>query len=140
MGNDTGIIYNNELDDFSFVDQLSENGSSTANLIGRGKRPVSSQSPLIVVDRHGTVRLILGASGSKKILSSVAQVALLNLLFKRNIKEAIDQARLHHHLHPNEILFEQSFDQVSSSLSLSLSPMARRRLSLVLSSRTSFGI
>ena len=128
MGKDTGIIYNNELDDFSFVDELSESGSSTTNLIGRGKRPVSSQSPLIVVDRQGKARLILGASGSKKILSSVAQVTLLNLLFKRNIKEAIDQARLHHHLHPNELLFEQSFDQVCPSLSLSI---ACRSLSLV---------
>ena len=48
-----------------------------------------------------------------KILTSVAQVSLLNILFNKNIKQSIDQPRIHHHLYPNEIIYEQTFNQVS---------------------------
>ncbi|CAF2748616.1 unnamed protein product [Rotaria sp. Silwood2] len=113
VGAQTGIIYNNEMDDFSIADKINYHGLSAShnNYIGPGKRPVSSQSPLIIVDNQGNIRQVLGASGGAKIPTSVAQVALLNLLFDKNIKESIDHPRIHHHLFPNEIIFEETFDQ-----------------------------
>ena len=135
LGEHTGIIYNNEMDDFSFGNNDPISTSVSLNRIAPGKRPISSQSPLIIVDNHQNIRLVLGASGGKKIITSVAQVALLNLLFNENIKQAIDHPRIHHHLSPNEILYEQTFNQVRHH-----SPNAQKTFSVVClgySSRTS---
>jgi gamma-glutamyltranspeptidase/glutathione hydrolase/leukotriene-C4 hydrolase len=115
LGEETGIIYNNQMDDFSIPDEKTNYhglSPSPKNYIGPGKRPVSSQSPLIVIDKNGNIRQVLGGSGGTKIITSVAQVALINLLFNKNIKESIDYPRIHHHLHPNEALFEDKFDRV----------------------------
>jgi gamma-glutamyltranspeptidase/glutathione hydrolase/leukotriene-C4 hydrolase len=115
IGEETGIIYNNQMNDFSISNQRNYYGlsSSQNNFIAPGKRPVSSQSPFIIIDKQFNIRQILGASGGTKIPTSVAQVCLLNLLFNQNIKESIDHPRIHHHLSPNQINFEQTFDQVS---------------------------
>ncbi len=82
------------------------------NLISPGKRPISSQSPLILIDNKENIRLVLGGSGEMKIITSVAHVLLLNLLFNQNIKESIDRPRIHHHLSPNKIIYEQTFNKV----------------------------
>ncbi|UJR24667.1 hypothetical protein I4U23_006040 [Adineta vaga] len=102
------------MDDFSIAEKTNYHGlsSSKTNLIEPGKRPVSSQTPLIIINNNdGQIRLVIGGSGGTKIVTSVAHVTLLNLLFNKNIKEAIDQPRIHHHLSPNKILFEEIFDQ-----------------------------
>jgi gamma-glutamyltranspeptidase/glutathione hydrolase/leukotriene-C4 hydrolase len=114
LGEETGIIYNNEMDDFSIGNKKNYHGlsSSPLNKISPGKRPLSSQSPLIIIDDKLNVQKVLGGSGGTKIITSVAHVTLLNILFNQNIKESIDHPRLHHHLSPNKIIFEQTFDQV----------------------------
>ena len=112
VGEHTGIIYNNELDDFSWMNDGQQDIRSSKNMIQPGKRPLSAQSPLIIIDNEGNLRQILGASGATKIFTSVAQVSLLNLLFNQNIQQAVDLPRVHHHLSPNELLHEHSFDQV----------------------------
>jgi hypothetical protein len=115
LGEETGIISNNQMDHFSIPNEKKYYGLSASpnNYIGPGKRPVSSQSPLIVIDNKKNIVQVLGGSGGTKILTSVAQVALINLLFKKNIKESIDYPRIHHHLSPNQILFEEKFDRVT---------------------------
>ena len=113
VGEETGIIYNNQLEDFALINH-DEPMKSKKNPLQPGKRPISSECPLILLDSKKHLRQILGASGAAKILTSVAQVSLVNLLFGKNIQESTDLPRLHHHLDPNEILFEQPFDQVNS--------------------------
>ena len=106
------------MDDFSTPNTTNYFGvpASPANFIEPGKRPVSSMSPLILLENTDRrVQQVLGASGGTKITTSVAQVAMLNLWFNENIKQAIDASRLHSQLLPQEVLAEQGFDQVRSS-------------------------
>ena len=82
----TGIIFNNQMKDFERRVKSPVAGSygltpSSANGIGAGKVPLSSMSPTIITDAYsGDVRLILGASGGKNIISSIAFVISLILI------------------------------------------------------------
>ena len=76
-------------------------------------------SPLILVENSNQrIQQVLGASGGTRITTSVAQVALLNLWFNENIKQAIDAPRLHSQLLPQEVMAERGFDIVSTRDSL----------------------
>lgn len=74
----TGIILNDEMDDFSTPGVVNAYGipASPANYIKPGKRPMSSTCPSIVLDKHGHVKLIVGGAGGSKITTSVAQVCI----------------------------------------------------------------
>lgn len=71
------------MDDFSTPGLPNSFGfePSEANFIAPTKRPLSSMSPVIVVDNSNQVRLVLGASGGSKIISAVAQVILFSRFY-----------------------------------------------------------
>jgi gamma-glutamyltranspeptidase/glutathione hydrolase len=103
-----GIIMNNEMDDFVTVrGQANLYGlvHSDANLVGPGKRPLSSMSPTIVL-KDGKPVLALGASGGPRIISSVLQVAL-GVMEGQSLADALSRPRLHHQWKPNEIFFDR---------------------------------
>ncbi|CAF1420449.1 unnamed protein product [Rotaria sordida] len=113
LGPETGIIYNNEMNDFSIPNTINFFGipASPVNFIAPRKRSVSSASPLILLKNgHKRVQQAIGASGGTKITTTVAQVVMLNLWFNKNIKEAIDAPRLHSQLLPQEVMAEHGFD------------------------------
>ncbi|DBB10998.1 TPA: hypothetical protein ACH3X3_006479 [Trebouxia sp. C0006] len=73
----TGIIFNNQMNDFSTPGQANTYGytPSPANFIVPGKKPLSTMSPTMV-DLDGEVRMVVGASGGSCILSTVIQSLL----------------------------------------------------------------
>lgn len=74
----TGLILNDQMDDFSIPGRINEYGipASPANFIKPGKRPMSSICPSIVLDMNGDVRLVVGGAGGSKITTSVVQVLI----------------------------------------------------------------
>ncbi|KAK6191461.1 hypothetical protein SNE40_003146 [Patella caerulea] len=101
----TGIILNNEMEDFSVPDTTSQ----SSNYVAPGKTPMSSMCPAIFVDNNGEVVLVMGASGGVRIPTTNAQVAARILWLDQTVKEAIQTLRFHHQLFPNHIVFEQGF-------------------------------
>ena len=77
MSPSTGVILNNEMDDFSFPNVTNAFGveSSPNNYPKPGKRPVSSMVPSIFVDNvSGEAILAVGAAGGTRITTATMQV------------------------------------------------------------------
>lgn len=78
MSPSTGIIFNDQMDDFSThptKPNIYGIAPSKFNLIRPGARPVSSMSPTIITDPDDNVILVIGASGGPRIISAVAYVS-----------------------------------------------------------------
>ena len=105
----TGIILNNEMDDFSVAigvpnvyDLVDVRG---ANAIAPGKRPLSSMSPT-VVEKDGALFLVTGSPGGPRIISTTLQ-AILNVVdFGMEIDEAVAAPRIHHQWIPHRVSVE----------------------------------
>lgn len=108
MSPSTGIILNNQMDDFSYPSFINHFGvpPSENNFAFPGKRPVSSMSPTVVYDRDNRVVAVVGASGGTKIITAVAQVIYQMLYLGKGVKEAVDSPRFHSQLIPDEVKYE----------------------------------
>jgi gamma-glutamyltranspeptidase / glutathione hydrolase len=106
----TGILLNNELDDFAAkpgVPNAFGLVGGSANAPGPGKRPLSSMSPTIVL-KDGKPVLVTGAPGGSRIITTVLQVVVNALDFKEEIAEAVASPRVHHQWLPDYVLVEPS--------------------------------
>lgn len=106
-----GIVLNNEMDDF--LTRVGEGNAfglvqSRRNLPSPGKRPLSSMSPTIVLNEHGDVVAVVGASGGPRIISGTTQALLNALHFGMPADEAIASARWHHQWRPDAVFLEPS--------------------------------
>ena len=104
----TGILLNDEMDDFSLAPGVPDAFgllAGDANRLVPGKRPLSSMSPTIVVGDDG-VEMVLGAAGGPTIISSTIQVLLDAMLFGMNASAAQATARVHHQWSPDVLQFE----------------------------------
>lgn len=74
----TGIILNNCMNDFSVPGATNKYGlpPSPVNFIQPGKTPQSSKCPTIILDENGNIRMLIGAAGGTRIISSVFAVSL----------------------------------------------------------------
>ncbi|KAL2015693.1 hypothetical protein VTK56DRAFT_5011 [Thermocarpiscus australiensis] len=114
MTPDTGIILNNEMDDFSQPHRRNSFGfePSPANFIAPRKRPLSSITPLIVEHAgNGTLFLATGAAGGSRIISATTQVAWHVLAGGMPLLDAVAAPRLHHQLLPDVLRLEEGFDE-----------------------------
>uniref|UniRef100_A0A182QND5 Gamma-glutamyltransferase n=1 Tax=Anopheles farauti TaxID=69004 RepID=A0A182QND5_9DIPT len=108
----TGIILNDEMDDFSTPGLVNAYGlsPSPANFIVPGKRPLSSMSPTIITDRDGDVRMVVGGAGGSRITTATALLILRHLYFKQSLCDAMNAPRIHHQLAPMQVEYEPNFD------------------------------
>jgi gamma-glutamyltranspeptidase/glutathione hydrolase len=83
-----GFLLNNQLTDFAFEPNL--NGRPVANAVAPGKRPRSSMSPLIVVDRNGELELATGSPGGSSIIAYVARATIGMLDWDQPVQQALD--------------------------------------------------
>ena len=105
----TGILMNDEMDDFSIKPgQPNQFGlvGNEANSIAPGKRMLSSMSPTIVL-KGDSLFMVVGSPGGSTIITSVLQTILNAINFKVNIRRAIEAPRFHHQWLPDEIKLEQ---------------------------------
>ncbi|KAH7134751.1 gamma-glutamyltranspeptidase [Dactylonectria estremocensis] len=117
MCDKTGVVFNNEMDDFSLPGVKNEFGfqPSPYNYILPRKRPMSSIANFIVENEDGTFYAVVGAAGGSRIISATASV-LSRMLTDTpggdlmGIKEAVAAPRLHDQLMPNRLLVETSFN------------------------------
>lgn len=106
-----GFVLNNEMDDFTTVRGGSNAfglAQSDVNLPERGKRPLSSMSPTIVLDDDG-VLAVAGASGGPRIITGTLQ-ALLNALSGMDAGDAVAEPRFHHQWKPDRVFLEPGAD------------------------------
>ena len=75
-----------------------------------GKRPVSSQSPTMIL-RDGEVYLVLGSPGGSRIITAVVQLIVNVIDFDMNIAEATNQRRIHHQWIPDVLEVEPGFNR-----------------------------
>lgn len=128
----TGIVLNNQMDDFSVPNMANAFGlqASLFNYVAPYKRPVSSMSPAIIVNPNGTlsqcsasssepmyvphVEMVIGASGGSHITTTVLEEVVRKLDYNTSMVDAIKRARIHHQLLPNVVQVEPNWPQESA--------------------------
>ncbi|RKP12160.1 nucleophile aminohydrolase [Piptocephalis cylindrospora] len=110
MSPKTGVIFNNEMADFSSPNQTNvfDLPASPNNYIHPGKRPMSSGTPTIV-EKDGKFEMALGASGGTRIITAVIQVLLNTLDYDMGLADSVEVPRVHHQLYPESLSLEDGF-------------------------------
>ena len=104
----TGMVLNNEMDDFSAKPGVANKFGLVGgpeNAIQPGKRPLSSMSPTIVF-RDDKPVLALGSPSGSQIITCVALTALNYLTYKLPLYDAVRALRYHHQYLPDELVVE----------------------------------
>jgi len=94
-----GFFLNNEMDDFSAqpgTPNMFGLIGGEANAIAPSKRMLSSMIPAIISDETGKTRMILGAAGGPRIITTVLQTFLASALFNLPAQKAVAAPRIHH--------------------------------------------
>jgi len=110
---ETGIIMNNEMNDFSIPHVKNAFGylPTPANYIRPNKRSLSSITPLIVEhSSNHSLFAVLGAAGGSRIITATIQNALDVIDRNMTVHEALARPRLHDQLIPNQVAFEWEYD------------------------------
>ncbi|KAI5310181.1 hypothetical protein KEM55_000785, partial [Ascosphaera atra] len=110
---ETGVIMNNDMDDFSIPGERNQFGfvPSPANYIAPGKRPLSSTSATIVERPDGSLYFTTGAAGGSRIITGTLN-SIINIIDRNmSVADALGEPRLHDQLLPNIAVLEDSFDE-----------------------------
>lgn len=126
----SGVLLNNEMDDFAMSETASNAfglAGSKANLVRPGARPVSSMSPLLILE-GGQPVLAVGSPGGTRIPTSVLQVVYWHLVAGERLRDAVAHLRVHHQALPDVASLEQGTagDAVEAGLT-ALGHLVQRR-------------
>ena len=109
----TGVLMNNEMDDFSAAPGIPNQFGllgATANEIQPKKRPLSSMTPTIVM-KNDQLFFTTGSPGGSRIISAVLQ-SILNIIdFEMDLEEANEAKRIHHQWQPDILQIEFSLNE-----------------------------
>jgi gamma-glutamyltranspeptidase/glutathione hydrolase len=109
----TGVILNNELDDFA-AKPMAPNAYGLvgfdANAPGADKRPLSSMTPTIVL-KDGKPVLVTGSPGGSRIITAVLQVILNTIDYGMPVDKAVAFPRMHHQWLPDVVFAEAGFSE-----------------------------
>ena len=112
----TGIVLNNEMDDFASAPNVPNAFGlvgGEANAIAPRKTPLSSMTPTIVT-QNGQLRLVAGAPGGSTIITTVLQIVLNVLVYDMSAQKAVASPRLHHQWLPDKLMVERwGFDSLT---------------------------
>jgi gamma-glutamyltranspeptidase/glutathione hydrolase len=114
----TGIVLNDEMDDFSAkpgVANMFAVVGSDANAIEPSKRPLSSMTPTILT-RDGKVSLVIGTPGGSRIFTSIFQVINNVYDFNMPLPDAVAAMRFHHQLVPPNTIFWEPYKPIDGEL------------------------
>jgi len=107
----SGILLNNEMDDFSAkpgTPNIYGLVGGEANAVQPYKRPLSSMSPTIVA-KNGKTWLVTGSPGGSRIITTVLQMVVNSIDFGMNVAEATNAPRFHHQWLPDQLRVEKGF-------------------------------
>jgi gamma-glutamyltranspeptidase / glutathione hydrolase len=103
-----GVVLNNQMDDFALeagVPNAFGLVQSEQNLVAPGKRPLSSMTPVLLLDGDRVVGCA-GGSGGPHIISNVVQVLLATFVFGQDVRAAVEAPRIHHQWLPVQLRVE----------------------------------
>ena len=116
----TGVVLNNEMDDFSIAKGTPNSygliDTRGANLVAPGKRPLSSMTPTII-ERDGGLFMVAGSPGGPRIITTTL-LTILNIVdWKLDPQAAVSAPRYHHQWDPNRLQVEpETPDEVIEAL------------------------
>jgi gamma-glutamyltranspeptidase/glutathione hydrolase len=116
----TGVILNDQMDDFAAAAHAPNAFGliqGEANAVAPGKRPLSSMTPTLVLDRDDVV-LVAGSPGGSVIITATLQAIIHVLDFGMDARQAVSAPRVHHQWSPSDAWHE----------SFGMSPSTRREL------------
>jgi len=111
MAQGTGIMLNNEMDDFAQkigAQNLFGAVGGQNNLVEPRKRPLSSMSPTIIT-KDNEPFMALGSPSGTRIITCVAQTILNAVEFEMPLYEAVAATRIHHQWQPDKLQIEAPF-------------------------------
>ncbi|MGG1947954.1 gamma-glutamyltransferase [Trinickia sp. NRRL B-1857] len=118
----TGILLNDEMDDFSAkpgVANMFGVVGSDANAIEPKKRPLSSMTPTILT-KDGKVTMVIGTPGGSRIFTSIFQVITNVYDFDMPLPDAVAAMRFHHQLLPPNTIFWEPYKPIEGELAQAL--------------------
>ncbi len=108
----TGIVLNNEIDDFAVHPETGNAYGligNRANSLQPKKRPLSSMSPTIILS-GSRAELVVGGAGGPRIINATLQTIINRLDFNMPVQQAVGSARIHHQWIPEQLRVEKGID------------------------------
>ena len=105
----TGIIMNDEMDDFAAkpgTPNMFGLIQGERNAVAPHKRPLSAMTPTFVLRKDGSLWFTVGSPGGPTIINTVLDVITNVIDYNMNIQQAIDAPRIHHQWLPDELVYE----------------------------------